>query len=216
MNKFSLNNIVTAKQQKTPIKAEYLVWIKELENLQRTRLIDPPLFDIIVNEQLKRRYGVEDKIPGASMLFLFDNSTASYKFVSSTAEQVLGYSGTEVYNNGFEWTLNLLPEADRMYKQQVMGDILRFIAGLPAAQVRQLTVRYDIAGRTKTGAYRHFLEELMFPVTSEEGLPLLVTCFVHVLPDHQEQGTRTCVIRDPSLQQGSILFEKIYSLPEIG
>jgi PAS domain-containing protein len=214
MNKISFNN-APAKQRTAKVKDDYLVWLSELENLQRSRLIEPPLFDFIVNEQLKRVYGVEDNIKGASMLFLFDNSTNSYKFVSSTAEQVLGYSGEEIFKNGFEWTLNLLLPADRIYKQQVMGDIFRFIAGLPSEQVRRLTVRYDIAARTKSGENRHFLEELMFPVISENGVPLLVTCFVHVVPDQSDKNTRTCVIRDPGLQTGSILFEKIYSLPEM-
>jgi len=215
MTKIADSNNISAQRRKANLNNDYLVWMRELEDLQKTRLIEPPLFDIIVNEQLKRRYGVEDNMPGASMLFLFDNSSGSYKFVSSTAEQVLGYSGEEVFNKGFDWILSLLPEPDRMYKAQVMGDILRFIAGLPSEQVRRLTVRYDIAARIKTGECRYFLEELMFPVIDEKGMPLLVTCFVHALPDRQENDTRTCIIRDQSLQHGSILLEKIYSLQPI-
>lgn len=196
-------------------KTDYSTWIRELENLHRSKLIDPPLFDIIVSEQLKRSYGVEHSVTNASMLFLFDNSTVTYKFVSSTAEQVLGYNSEEIVRNGFNWLLSLLPANEMGYKKEVMADIFGFVAGLPPEQVRELTVRYDIVALTKSGTYKYFLEELMFPVVSEKGMPILVTCFIHTPAVIPSLDTRKCVISDPRKPKDKrILFEKTYALDD--
>jgi DNA-binding CsgD family transcriptional regulator/PAS domain-containing protein len=213
MPRTNLNKAVLPVRSKKKMNRDYDIWVREMEQLHRSELIAEEMFQTIVADQLKRCYAVEENLTSSSMLFLFDNTTTSYKFVSSTAEQVLGYSSEEIVNNGFEWIFTLLSEEERMYKNQLMGDIFGFLAGLSPSEVRQSTVRYDIVGLTKSGEYKHFLEELMFPVVNETGAPILITCFVHLLGDYGEKHVRKCQISNPGLPgDRKILFEKTYPI----
>lgn len=186
-------------------------WISELEGLVAANGVDNAVFHKVVDEQLKRCYALELNLATSSMFFLFDNVLMKYRFVSTTVEQVLGYTREEVINNGFEWIFTLMTESELQYKNELMADIYGFLSTQSPELIRQLIVRYDIVGRTKEGEYRHYMEELMFPEVSDVSIPLLTSCFIHELGDFGNRAMRTCIIFNPySGSASQPLFRKKY------
>jgi DNA-binding CsgD family transcriptional regulator len=200
------------KGNKTALRANEnaaATWIKEMHQLLSSSPTKDASLEQIIESQIKRCLLIENNLQTESMLFLLDNSTMKYLFVSRSAVDVLGYSKDEIIENGLQWIFTLFSPEELKYKTELMNDIYSFLKTLDEESLKSSIVRYDIVASTKSGECIHFIEELMFPLV-EGNKPLITTCFIHVIDNHGFIDERKCIIIRPSIRGRDILFSKSY------
>ena len=170
-----------------------------------------------VEEQINKCYAIENNLQTESMLFLLDNSSMKYLFVSESVVNVLGYSKNEIIENGLQWIFTLLSPRELIYKTELMKDIYDFLKTLDRNTLLSCIVRYDIVAYKKDGEPIHLMEELMFPIINNKNETLITSCFIHVLDNYGYINERKCTILQSTKTQRQALFSKTYSveLPSI-
>lgn len=149
-----------------------------------------------------------------SMVFVVDHTSMSYLFVSENTEAVLGVSRETILSNGFNWLFSLFTETELLHKQQLMADIYSTLQSIRPEDVYYASSRYNVEVVLKNGERKQLIEEMMYPLISKEGIPLITTAFVHDITGLATGENRWCKIELARKGKRELLFEKFYVIHE--
>lgn len=141
------------------------IW-KEISFKKEISFVD---FDKLIQEKHLEFFHVGD-----SYHYLFDLTNMSFGYVSEKIQKVLGYPKEEITVPFF--LSNIHPD-DFPYFIEFEKEVVQFFNQLEKSKLSKYKVRYDYRIKTKSGAYKRILHQMVSLLPNDENIITHTLCF---------------------------------------
>lgn len=153
------------------------VW-KEISFRETISFVD---FDKLLQEKYVEFFHVGDFYH-----YIFNLSDMSFDFLSEQVEKVLGYSNKEMT---IPFLLSLIHPEDLPYFIEFEKEVVRFFNQLEKDKLSKYKVRYDYRIKTKSGAYKRILHQMVSLIPNDENIITHTLCFHTDITYLKNEGT---------------------------